>query len=72
MYQFGALDYVNSLAAAPDAVNFSVYGLLAIRTIASIVLKMVVNEDACHVHLVYEGGGLDLDSALEHISECLQ
>ena len=46
MYQFGALDYVNSLAAAPDAVNFSVYGMVILPEIFIVkVIEIVSAQD---------------------------
>ena len=69
MYQFGTFNYINHLNNVPEAsVSFSVYGILAIPTLASILFKMVVNEHGCHVQLLYEGSSIELGTVLEEVA----
>lgn len=72
MHFFGTLHYINNLNNVPEDIAFTVYGMLVIRTIGFIIVKMVVNGDGCSVFLVQEGHSLALANGLEFLANTLK
>ena len=69
---FGSLNYANSLTTLPRHISYTVYGMLAVRTIGCIVLRMVIDGDGCHVFVVHEGGRQTTAPALEYLASCIK
>ena len=65
MYYFSTC---NSLRTLPGAIQWTGYGILTIRSVGYIALRMVLDCTGCHVHLTHEGCPLSLGSCLRYIS----
>ena len=72
MHLFGSLNYVNSLGQIPDNVSFTALGMLVVRSIGCILLKLSVDETGSNVHVIHEGGSLSIGRALKHLSNSLK
>ena len=72
MHLFGVLDYTNKLTGCPESVKVKVYGMLAVRSIGCMLLRMTVDEDGCCVQLIHEGGCLSMASALQYLAQCVR
>ena len=68
MYYFSTCNYLNSLRTLPGAIQWTGYGILTIRSVGYIALRMVLDCTGCHVHLIHEGCPLSLGSCLRYIS----
>ena len=55
MHVYGTLNYANSLVDFTQP-SFSVYGILIVRTIGCILVKMFVSSNGCQVSVLHEGG----------------
>ena len=69
---FGALHHVNNMETVPENVSFTAYGMLVIRSISFILLRMVVNRSGSHVYFLHEGGCLDMGQGLQLIANSLK
>ena len=49
-----------------------VYGMLAVRSIGCMLLRMTVDEDGCCVQLIHKGGCLSMASALQYLAQCVK
>ena len=65
MYYFSTCNYLRTL---PGAIQWTGYGILTIRSVGYIALRMVLDCTGCHVHLIHEGCPLSLGSCLRYIS----
>ena len=71
MYMFGTLNYLNHLSGIPECISWTTFGVLALRSIGCLVLRMEMELSGCSVHLVYEGGAIALGSAVEFVVKCI-
>ena len=68
MYYFSTCNYLNSLHTLPGAIQWTSYGILTIRSVGYIALRMVLDCTGCHVQLIHEGCPLSLGSCISYIS----
>ena len=71
MYMFGTLNYLNHLSGIPECISWTTFGVLVLRSIGCLVLRMEMELSGCSVHLVYEGGAIALGSAVEFVVKCI-
>ena len=67
MYLFGTLNFLNHLTGMPGMVKFETYGVLAMRGVVSLLLKMTLDNTECRVSLIHEEGTLALGNILEYV-----
>ena len=67
MYTFGTLHFPNSLQVVPESVLFTSYRILAIRGIVSMLLQLTVDNQGCHVHILYQGSTVEFATVLEEV-----
>ena len=72
MYFFGTLNYLNRLESIPEQISWTAYGVLAIRSLGCMILKMTLDAAGCRVALVHEGGILSLGPAIHYIANCVK
>lgn len=73
MYVFGTLNYLNGLPeSSDDGMSITVHGLLAVRPIGYLLLRMVLDGDGCCVQVLHEGGVLEIGRALCHLARSLK
>ena len=69
---FGTLNYRNRLESIPEQISWTAYGVLAIRSLGCMILKMTLDAAGCRVALVHEGGILSLGPAIHYIANCVK
>ena len=70
MHLYGTLNYANTLGDFTQP-HFTIYGILIVRAIGCIMVKMLVNEDGCNVSVLHEGGCLSIGPSLQYLANRL-
>ena len=67
MYYFGTCQYLNRLDSFPATISWKSFGVLTIRSVGCLALKMVLDDAGCHVELIHEGCPLSLGQCIKYV-----